>query len=52
MEGKRNLVPRALFPGFGGGTPKPGKRRPGDEAGESRLSIGDGEQLCQDESKK
>ena len=49
---KATSSPGRLFPGIGGGTPKPGKRRPGDEAGESRLSIGDGEQLCQDESKK
>ena len=26
-----NLVPRALFPGFGGGAPKAREKRPGDE---------------------
>ena len=28
-----NLVPRALFPGFGGGAPKAREKRPGDEVG-------------------
>ena len=33
MTTRRNLVPRALFPGFSRPAPKAGEKRPGDEVG-------------------
>ena len=34
-----NLVPRALFPGFGSGKPKAREKRPGDEVASSSSSL-------------
>ena len=44
--------PQGAFPWLWRWDSKAREKSPGNEVGESRLSIGDGEQLCQDECKK
>ena len=44
--------PQGAFPWLWRWDSKAREKSPANEVGESRLSIGDGEQLCQDECKK